>query len=132
VWRVVSDPYRLPAWWPGLERVEEASPEAWTEVLRTERGRIMRADFTRIEHEPERALAWRQEVEASPFERFIRQAVTRLALEPDETGGTRVELTATNELRGLARLGAPAFRRATRRQLDSALTNLDELTGGAT
>ena len=38
VWRIVSDPTRLAAWWPGVTRVEEASREAWTTVLVLARG----------------------------------------------------------------------------------------------
>ena len=33
VWRVVSDPERLSQWWPGVVRVEEATPDTWTTVF---------------------------------------------------------------------------------------------------
>lgn len=124
VWAVVSDPRRLPAWWPGVERVEEAQPEAWTKVLRSRQGKLLRADFTRVEVEPPRMLEWRQEVEESPFERFLSDARTRVSLEPSGNGATRVELESTRRLRGLARLGWPLVRRATRKQLDEALRGL--------
>ena len=124
VWAVVSDPGALTAWWPGVERVEEASAEAWTQVVRSSKGKALRADFTRTEANPPMTLAWRQEVDESPFERFLSQAETRISLQDAGEGETRVELRALRRLRGLARLGGPMVRRATRRQLDDALSGL--------
>ena len=132
LWDLVADPHHLPRWWPGVERVEEASPEAWTEVLRTPRGKVVRADFTRVSAERPRRLRWQQEVEASPFERFLRESVTEVALERAGAGETRVELRAVQRLRGLARLGAPIVRRATARRLDEALEGLDRIAGERT
>jgi uncharacterized protein YndB with AHSA1/START domain len=124
VWEIVSEPASLPRWWPGVERVEDASPEAWTKVLRSSKGNAIRADFTRTEAEPPRMVAWRQEVDESPFERFMSEATTRVSLEAAGDAETRVELQAVRRLRGLARLGWPLVRRATRRQLDEALEGL--------
>lgn len=131
VWEVVSDPRLLPEWWPGVERVEEVTPtaDAWTKLLRSSKGKLLRADFTRTELDPPRALAWRQELDDSPFERFMSEATTALSLE-GARGGTGVELRATRRLRGLARLGWPLVRRATRRQLDQALSGLEEAMSG--
>jgi len=131
LWEVVADPHHLPRWWPGVERVEEASAEAWTEVFRSRRGRAVRADFTLVEAEPPTRLRWRQEVEATPFERFVAEAVTELRLEPARKGaGTRVELSMKQKLRGWARLGGCLFRGASRQRLDEALTNLDTIMTG--
>jgi uncharacterized protein YndB with AHSA1/START domain len=128
VWRVVADPHHLPRWWPGVERVEEASDEAWTEVFRSRRGKTVRADFTRLEAEEPRLVRWRQEVDATPFERFLREAVTEVRLEPEGGGErTRVELATRQRLRGMARLGGVLFHGATRRQLDEALAGLDAI-----
>ena len=124
VWAVVSDPRALTAWWPGVERVEEASADAWTQVVRSAKGKALRADFTRTEADPPRTLVWRQEVDESPFERFLAKAETRISLEAAGEGETRVELRALRRLRGLARLGGPMVRRASRRQLDEALSGL--------
>jgi uncharacterized protein YndB with AHSA1/START domain len=126
---VVSDPHHLPRWWPGLQRVEEATPEAWTKVLRAPKGRAVRADFTRVAAEAGRRLAWRQEVAESPFERILSEAVTEITLAPDEGGSTRVELCARERLRGLSRLGSPMVRRATRKRLNEALEGLDRIAG---
>jgi uncharacterized protein YndB with AHSA1/START domain len=126
VWRIVSDPERLPAWWPGVQRVEEATPEAWTKVLLSPKGKTVRADYTRVEVEPPRRLVWRHEVVESPFERIFSESLTAIALEP-EGGATRVELTVRHSPRGLARLGFLQLRRAAARQLDEALDGLEAL-----
>jgi len=124
LWEIVADPYHLPRWWPSVQRVEDASPDAWTKVLRSPKGRTVRADFTRVSAEPPARLVWRQEVEESPFERILREAVTEISLEP-ANGATRVELRSTQRLRGLARFGSFMVRRATRRLLDEALSGLE-------
>src|SRR3954470_24874157 len=118
VWRVGSDPHQLPRWWPRARRGEDVTPEAWTTVLQTDKGRNVRADFTRLESDRPRRLAWRQELEESPFERVLSEALTEVALESDGEGRTRVELRARQRLRGMARLVPMLFSRATRRRLD--------------
>lgn len=129
VWRVVSDPSRLPAWWPGVSRVEEASREAWTTVLVSPKGKAVRADYSLVEAaEPER-LRWRQEVEESPFERLLAESSTQIELEADPGGGTRVCLTLDQRPRGWARFSPFQLRAAARRQAEAALAGLAELLG---
>jgi uncharacterized protein YndB with AHSA1/START domain len=128
VWALVSDPSHLPRWWPDVVRVEEATPEAWTQVLGTGTGKTLRADFTRVEASPGRHLVWRQELEESPFERLLSEAVTEVSLEP-ASEGTRVELRTRQRPRGLARFGGFMFRRAARRKLDEALDGLERVLG---
>ena len=50
VWAVVGDPHHLPRWWPLTERVEAVDPQAWTSVLRSDRGKVVRADYRVEEH----------------------------------------------------------------------------------
>jgi uncharacterized protein YndB with AHSA1/START domain len=128
VWGLVSDPERLPAWWPAVQRVEEATPSAWTTVLASPTGKTVRADYTLLESEHERLLAWRHEVEESPFERILAESTTTVALEPED-GSTRVTLTARLRPRGFARFGFWQLRRATARQLDAALEGLGQALG---
>jgi uncharacterized protein YndB with AHSA1/START domain len=128
VWRVVSDPEALPRWWPQVVRVEDAVGDAWTNVLSTPRGRLVRADFTRIAIDAPRRLVWRQELVESPFERVFAAAETELELAEAE-GGTRVALTADERLRGRFRLGGFIVRRAARRRLDDALAGLERAVG---
>jgi hypothetical protein len=122
---VVSDPHRLPAWWPLVQRVEDASPQAWTKVLTSPKGRAVRADYTLIDSEPENRLVWRQELEETPFERYMSESTTEIDLEPVVGGSTEVRLTARMRLRGFARLGSLQLRRATARRLESALDGLE-------
>lgn len=128
VWRVVADPWRLPAWWPGVARVEDASPEAWTTVMTSGKGRQVRADFTRVEADEPRRLVWRQELAETPFERLLTESATELALDPDE-GGTRIRIGLVQSPRGWARFAPFQLRAAARRQLEGALDGLDELFG---
>jgi uncharacterized protein YndB with AHSA1/START domain len=127
IWTVVSNPERLPQWWPGVRRVEEASPEAWTTVLASPRGKSVRADYTLVEAEPLRRLLWRHEVAESPFERILREASTEVLLERDGADSTEVRLTLRQHPRGLARFGFLQLRRAAVRQAEEALEGLDAL-----
>jgi uncharacterized protein YndB with AHSA1/START domain len=129
IWRIVSDPARLPAWWPGVSRVEEASREAWTTVLVSPKGKSVRADYSLVEaREPDR-LRWKQEVEESPFERLLAEAMTEIELEPEPGGGTRVRLTLNQRPRGWARFSPFQLRAAARRQAEAALEGLADLVG---
>ena len=128
VWRLISDPWRLPAWWPGVQRVEEATETAWTKVLGSPRGKTVRADYTLVDSEPEQRLVWRQEVEESPFERILAESLTEIGLESDD-GSTRVRLVARMKLRGFARFGSFQLRRAAARQLTAALDGIEAAVG---
>jgi uncharacterized protein YndB with AHSA1/START domain len=129
VWRVVSDPNQLPRWWPSVTRVEEATPQAWTNVLASPRGKTVRADYTRLESEEPRRLAWRQEVEESPFERVLAAAVTIIELAGADEGGTRVAIALAQKPRGWGRFAPLQFRAAGRRQVDGAVAGLRGLWG---
>ena len=129
VWKIVSDPAHLPRWWPGVTRVEDASPEAWTTVLSSPRGKSVRADYTLVEAEALVRLVWRQEVEESPFERILSEAVTELTIEPGDEA-TEVEITLRQRPRGFARFGFVQLRRAAGRQLEGALEGLEAVVGG--
>jgi uncharacterized protein YndB with AHSA1/START domain len=128
VWSVVSDAYHLPRWWPRVDRVEDVTDDAWTTVATSSRGRSVRFDYTRVYADPPNRIVWRQEVTQTPFERFLREAVTGVVLAPGD-GGTHVELRLVRKLRGLARFGGIQMRRAARRELDEALELLDQAVG---
>ncbi len=92
-------------------------------VLTSDRGKPVRADYTRAEAERPTLLEWQQELAESPFERVLSEA--RLRIWIDEEGErSLVTLTATERLRALARLGALMVRRATAKRLDEALERL--------
>jgi uncharacterized protein YndB with AHSA1/START domain len=124
VWRVVGDAQHLPRWWPRVERIESDDGSAFTQLLRTEKGRAVRADFRRADTEPERRIAWEQELEGTPFERLLQSARTEIALDPAGEG-TQVAIEVRQKLRGFARFGVFFFRAAAKRQLDEALDGLE-------
>jgi carbon monoxide dehydrogenase subunit G len=128
VWETVADPYHLPRWWPRVDRVEAVTDEHFTEVLTTDRGRSLRADFRVVESRAPAHRAWEQEVAGSPFERFMVSARTEVSLEPLDAG-TRVTVRMDQRMRGTARFGGFLIHRATRRRLDEALTALEGLHG---
>ena len=130
VWGLVSDPARLPQWWPGVTRVEEASADAWTTVLSSPQGKSVRIDYSRVEAESKRRVVWRQEVEESPFERILASATTEIAL-AEEDGGTRVTVSLDQRPRGWARFAPLQFRAAGRRQVQGAVEGLDAVFGSA-
>jgi uncharacterized protein YndB with AHSA1/START domain len=130
VWGLVSDPARLPQWWPGVTRVEEASADAWTTVLSSRKGKSLRIDYSRVEADPERRVVWRQEVEESPFERILASATTEIALAED-ADGTRVTVSLDQRPRGWARFAPLQFRAAGRRQVQGAVEGLDAVFGSA-
>jgi uncharacterized protein YndB with AHSA1/START domain len=126
VWRVVSDPSRLPDWWPGVTRVEGATAVSWTTVMQSAKGKAVRADYTRVAAiEPSR-IAWSQDLEGTPFERILVEAITSVELEPSD-GGTQVALSLEQTPRGWARLAPFQFRAAGKRQIDGALEGLERL-----
>ena len=132
VWRIVSDPTRLAAWWPGVTRVEEASRDAWTTVLVSPTGKSVRADYSMVEAQGLERVLWRHEVEESPFERLLSASTTEIALTPEAAGGTRVRVTLDQRPRGWARFSPFQLRAAARRQAEAALDGLAELFGDGT
>jgi uncharacterized protein YndB with AHSA1/START domain len=132
VWSVVSDPYHLPRWWPNVTRVEGVherkggSGSQWTKVFETQSGKSVRADFRcRYSRAPE-AFRWEQEIPGSPFEKYLRSAVTEIELSEADSG-TLVEIETDQRLRGISRFGGgPMLKRATGRQLDEALDALEQ------
>ncbi len=122
VWRVVGDLHHLPRWWPRVTRVEGVETGAFTMVMQTDKGRIVRADF-RIASRGARDWRWEQELEGTPFERVLAAAEIAVAVE-DADGSARVTVTMTQTLRGMSRFGGVMVRRATKKILDEALDNL--------
>ena len=128
VWGTVGDPHHLPRWWPRVQRVEGVTDEHFTEVLGTDDGRSLRADFRVVASQAPERRAWEQELAGTPFERLFTAASTEVSLTP-EAAGTRVTLVVRQQLRGTARLGGFMVRRATRKVLDEALETLEALHG---
>ena len=135
LWRVIADPHHLPRWWPRTQRVENVTGDepvgmTWTQVLGTKEGRGIRADYECIEADPERRYVYEQEIDQTPFERFLKSSRTEIDLEPDGDG-TKVSLANVQRLRGLSRFGSPVMRRGIGRSLAEALTGLERAATGA-
>ena len=128
VWDVVSDPHHLPRWWPRVTRVEGAEEGRFTQVLATAKGKPVRADFRVVESVPRRRQLWAQELEDSPFERLMGEALTEIGLEPADAA-TQVAIEMRQRLRGFARFGWFLVRRANVRVLDEALDGLERACG---
>jgi uncharacterized protein YndB with AHSA1/START domain len=130
VWRLLSDPYHLPRWWPRVARVEDVherrrgSGSQWTKVLEAKSGKDVRADYRCLYSRDGTAYAWEQEIENSPFAKVLKSSVTRFELGPADAG-TRVTVEQEQRLRGMSRLGGFMLRRATADQLDEALDGLE-------
>jgi uncharacterized protein YndB with AHSA1/START domain len=132
VWKLVSDPYALPRWWPRVSRVEDVDARQggrrgqWTKVLETQHGRGVRADYRCVSSaEPERYV-WEQQLEGSPFAKHLKDSRVEIELHPAGEAGTRVVLTSSQTMRGMSRLGGWMMRKGQRDILDSALGGLEE------
>lgn len=131
VWRTVGDLHQLARWWPKVLRVEGVQDGRFTEVLQTDRGRDVRADWVLVETVPGERWKATQELEGTPFEKVLGAAAKAVTLEP-AGDGTRVTVELERRLRGLSRLGGMFLRRATTLQVDAALDTLEGTHGTGT
>jgi uncharacterized protein YndB with AHSA1/START domain len=125
VWELVAEPRRLARWWPRTERVKGITATGWTTVLRSPRGRAVRADWRLEDDERPVRRAWAQELDGTPFAKVLAERRVEARLEPVD-GGTRVTLELRQRPRGRSRLGALQLRRAARKELDGALDGLED------
>jgi uncharacterized protein YndB with AHSA1/START domain len=123
LWEIVSDPHHMPRWWPGVDRMEGVEDDSFTQVLKTKRGRPVRADFRVVRSEPPWTRSWAQDVAGTPFERVLTESVVEVRLEPG-AGGTEVTISQQQKLRGYSRTGGLLLRRATDSKLNEALDGL--------
>ncbi len=145
LWALIDDPHHLPRWWPRVTRVEDVEDDAFTEVMRTRKGKLVRADFDVVQRdERARTLTWEQRVEGTPFASVLASAETEIQLTPVDGAGPR-QTEVTIELRqrmagssaprvGLfvgfsSRVGSPMVRRAAAATLDEALDGLERVSG---
>ena len=93
VWTTVGDPSHLARWWPKVQRVEGAEGAHFTEVLQTDRGRPVRADWTITESDERARLVCEQSVEGTPFEGVLASATREIVLQPAGDAATVVTIT---------------------------------------
>lgn len=153
LWELIGDPHHLPRWWPRVDRVEDVEGGAFTEVMRTAKGKLVRADFRVLQSsEQEHAVTWEQQLEGTPFERLLSEARTHVSLEPagggsleapgleaeveaaagDEalTPATRVTIELHQRLAGFfPRFGGFMVKGAAARTIEEALDGLERVYG---
>lgn len=136
LWELLRDPHHLPRWWPRVTRVEDVADGAFTEVMATSKGKLVRADFNVVAvDESEHALTWAQRVEGTPFARVLSSSETRVRLTPavgaDRIGGaaTAVTIELHQTLTGFfPRFGGFMVRRAATATIDEALAGLERIS----
>jgi uncharacterized protein YndB with AHSA1/START domain len=133
VWKLVSNPYNLPRWWPRTARVENVEGTGgkrtrWTKVLETAEGRGVRADFRCISSAERERYIWEQELAGTPFDRHLKALQVEVGLR-ERDGGTEVSLTEEQSLKGMSKLGSPLMRRARGDVLDEALDGIERALG---
>jgi len=133
VWKLVSDPYSLPRWWPRTSRVENVEGSGgrrtrWTKVLETAEGRGVRADFRCVSSAERERYVWEQELAGTPFERHLKALQVEVRLR-ERDGGTEVSIAEEQSLKGMSKLGSPLMRRARRDVLDEALDGIERSLG---
>jgi uncharacterized protein YndB with AHSA1/START domain len=133
LWEVLGDPHHLPRWWPRVSRVESVDEDAFTEVLMSGKGKMVRADFRLLDAVSLRRIVWAQQVENTPFARILTSAETEISLSgADMSDGPATEVTIElrQTLHGfLARLGSHLVRRAAGSTIEDALDGLERIVG---
>jgi uncharacterized protein YndB with AHSA1/START domain len=130
LWDVISDPHHLPRWWPRVTRVEGVEDGAFTEVMKTRKGKLVRADFRVLARDDAaRSLTWVQQIEGSPFARVLKSAETEVRLQAGSAQATEVTIELRQTLNGVSRFGGYMVRRAARATLDEALNGLQRIGG---
>jgi hypothetical protein len=77
----MRDPHHLPRWWPRVSGIESVADDAFTQVIKTRKGKIVRADFDIVRtDEAARTLVWEQQIEGTPFAGVLRSSETVLTL----------------------------------------------------
>jgi len=144
LWEVICDPHHLPRWWPRVTRVEDVEDGAFTEVMKTRKGKLVRADFQLIESDEDaRRIRWAQRIEGTPFARLLKAAETEVRLDPTAASGelapapesagvqaTEVTIELRQALSGFfPRFGGHMVRRAARATIEEALDGLERIGG---
>ncbi|HEX4753693.1 MAG TPA: SRPBCC family protein [Solirubrobacterales bacterium] len=131
VWKLVSDPYALPRWWPRVSRVEDVDTRSggrrsqWTKVLETNHGRGVRADYRCLSSAVNERYVWEQQLEDSPFAKHLKFSRVEIEMHVVGERDTRVVMTSQQTMRGMSRLGGWLMRKGQRDILDGALDGLE-------
>jgi uncharacterized protein YndB with AHSA1/START domain len=126
LWELLSDPHHQSRWWPNVERVEAVVDDGFTQVLKTRRGKPIRADFAIIERRPPWMVVWEQQLPGTPFARVLAESVMQVNLEP-AGDSTVVTLSHRLKARGYSRTGGFLIGRDTAKQLERLLDGIARL-----
>jgi uncharacterized protein YndB with AHSA1/START domain len=155
LWELLCDPHHQPRWWPRVTRIEDVTltgtgeADAFTQVMRTRKGKLVRADYSVRREDERQRLTWVQRIAGTPFASVLKSSEIELRLEsprpPDASATAIAPATAvTIELRqemavgstryspimSLApRFGGPLVRRAAAATLAQALDGLERISG---
>jgi uncharacterized protein YndB with AHSA1/START domain len=149
LWRIVSDPYHLPRWWPRVMRVEDVADGAFTEVMTTRKGKTVRADFDVVRtDEQSGTVVWEQRLQGTPFAGVLAASETELRIAPADTGARIAGLDAPSDVtiemrQELSGQAAPTFggrafmpsmgrrmvKRAATKTIVEALDGLERISG---
>jgi carbon monoxide dehydrogenase subunit G len=128
---VLGDPHHLPRWWPRVSRVESVDEHAFTEVLMSGKGKMVRADFRLLDAISLRRVVWSQQVANTPFARILTSAETEINLSDTDAGdgpATEVTIELRQTMHGfLARMGSHLVRRAAGSTIEEALDGLERI-----
>ena len=136
VYDLISDPARMPEWWPRVVRVEDVAGRAgtertrWTCVLGADSGRMLRLDYRCTGATRPERYEWEHELEGTPYEAHLARQSVEARLTP-RGDGTEVSLTTVNTLRGSARIAGFSMKKGQRELIDAALGSLAEALEGA-
>ncbi len=140
LWELLRDPHHLPRWWPRVTRVEDVEHDAFTEVMKTRKGKLVRADFNVLCDEAERTLTWVQRIDGTPFASVLESAETELRLAPIDAADTQVTIELRQRLAAASarhnsflrlapRFGGRLVRRAAAATIEEALDGLERVSG---
>jgi hypothetical protein len=101
--------------------VESVRADGWTTVLRSPRGRVVRADWRLDGQEKAARRAWSQRIDGTPFAKVLHERRVEARLAPADDG-TRVTLALDVRPKRLA--GRVLLRGPLRRELNEALAGL--------
>jgi uncharacterized protein YndB with AHSA1/START domain len=139
LWPIVSDPYHLPRWWPRVTRVEDVADGAFTEVMKTRKGKTVRADFDVVRNDRDSGVVvWEQRLAGTPFAGVLSTSETELRV----VGGadaSEVTIEMRQELSGQAasKIGGRSFmpsmgrrmvKRAATKTIEEALDGLERIS----
>jgi uncharacterized protein YndB with AHSA1/START domain len=143
LWELLCDPHHQPRWWPRVTRVEDVETGAFTQVMRTRKGKLVRADYSVRREDEQQRLTWVQRIAGTPFASVLKSSEIELRLEslrPPNASATAVTIELRQEMAvGSARyspimslaprFGGPLVRRAAAATLAQALDGLERISG---